>query len=53
MSDASMSEPLSADAAEEAAGHGRHRGQVASQDAESAPSGRHRKPEHRPKGTAA
>ncbi|MEU9338922.1 hypothetical protein AB0D49_38230 [Streptomyces sp. NPDC048290] len=44
MSDASMSEPLSADAAEESAGHGRHRGQVASQDAESAPSGRHRKP---------
>ncbi|MEV7283683.1 hypothetical protein AB0O01_03790 [Streptomyces sp. NPDC093252] len=52
MSDASMSEPLSADAAEEA-GHGRHRGQVAVQDAESAPSGRHRKPEDRPTGTAA
>ncbi|MEU1516904.1 hypothetical protein ABZ490_32970 [Streptomyces sp. NPDC005811] len=43
MSDASTTQPLSADA-QEAAGHGRHRGQTSAQDANAAPSGRHRKP---------
>ncbi|MEU2419591.1 hypothetical protein ABZ619_00780 [Streptomyces sp. NPDC007851] len=44
MSDASTSQQLSADL-EEADGHGKHRGHVSAQDGESAPSGRHRKPE--------
>ncbi|MFI9149301.1 hypothetical protein [Streptomyces sp. NPDC053367] len=43
MSDASMSQPMSADA-HEAAGHGKHRGPVSAHDTESAPRGRHRKP---------
>ncbi|MEV6176352.1 hypothetical protein ACIHAR_05145 [Streptomyces sp. NPDC052016] len=43
MSDASNTQPLSADA-QENAGHGRHRGPVSSHDGESAPRGRHRKP---------
>ncbi|WP_167391732.1 hypothetical protein [Streptomyces humi] len=44
MSDASTSQQLSADL-EEVDGHGKHRGHVSAQDGESAPSGRHRKPE--------
>ncbi|MGW2047016.1 hypothetical protein ACWCPF_17830 [Streptomyces sp. NPDC001858] len=43
MSDASTMQPLSADS-HETAGHGRHRGQISSQDGDSAPHGRHRKP---------
>ncbi|MFE9607599.1 hypothetical protein [Streptomyces sp. NPDC006012] len=44
MSDTSTKQPLSA-GSQEADGHGRHRGPVTSKDGESAPSGRHRKPE--------
>ncbi|MFE2040442.1 hypothetical protein ACFXAZ_05805 [Streptomyces sp. NPDC059477] len=51
MNDASTTEPLYADA-EGSAGHGRHRGETSPQDGESAPSGRHRKPEQQT-GTAA
>jgi hypothetical protein len=43
MSDASTTQPLSADT-QETAGHGRHRGPVSSHDTDSAPRGRHRKP---------
>ncbi|MFJ8105606.1 hypothetical protein [Streptomyces sp. NPDC096132] len=43
MSDASTTQPLSADA-QETAGHGRHRGPVSSHEGEATPSGRHRKP---------
>lgn len=38
MSDASTTQPLSADA-QETAGHGRHRGQVSAQDGDTAPAG--------------
>ncbi|MEV7325823.1 hypothetical protein [Streptomyces sp. NPDC093970] len=44
MSDTSTSQHLSADL-EESERHGKHRGPVSVQDGESAPSGRHRKPE--------
>ncbi|MEV5958578.1 hypothetical protein AB0M11_33375 [Streptomyces sp. NPDC051987] len=44
MSDASTSQPLPADL-QETGGHGKHRGHVSGQDSETAPSGRHRKPE--------
>ncbi|MFB7335952.1 hypothetical protein [Streptomyces adustus] len=43
MSDASTMQPLSSDTWEDA-GHGRHRGQIAAQDTETAPHGRHRRP---------
>jgi hypothetical protein len=42
MSDTSTTQTLSADSQD--AGHGRHRGEVGSQDNETAPRGRHRKP---------
>ncbi|MEG3626436.1 hypothetical protein [Streptomyces poriticola] len=47
MSDASTNQPMQgegADVQEIAAGHGRHRGPVSTQDGEAAPRGRHRKP---------
>ncbi|MFK0153630.1 hypothetical protein ACIQVL_03840 [Streptomyces sp. NPDC090499] len=44
MSDASTSQQLSAEA-QETDGHGKHRGHVSAQDSETAPSGRHRRPE--------
>ena len=44
MNDASTYEQLSA-GLQETDGHGKHRGEVSAQDSESAPSGRHRKPE--------
>ncbi|MFE7973087.1 hypothetical protein [Streptomyces shenzhenensis] len=44
MSDTSTTQPLSADS-QETDGHGKHRGPVTVQDGETAPSGRHRKPE--------
>ncbi|MFI7017028.1 hypothetical protein PV963_13530 [Streptomyces coeruleorubidus] len=44
MSDASTNQPRNADVQEIAAGHGRHRGEVSTQDSETAPRGRHRKP---------
>ncbi|GAA5045914.1 hypothetical protein [Streptomyces similanensis] len=43
MSDASTTEPLTAGAQQDP-GHGKHRGPVSSQEGETAPSGRHRKP---------
>ncbi|MGC0332314.1 hypothetical protein RKD23_005304 [Streptomyces sp. SAI-170] len=52
MSDASTSQPLSADA-HEATGHGKHRGPVSAHDTESAPRGRHRKPVEQQRETAA
>jgi hypothetical protein len=44
MSDASTSQPLTEDI-QESEGHGKHRGPVSVQDGETAPRGRHRKPE--------
>ncbi|MDF3297280.1 hypothetical protein [Streptomyces tropicalis] len=44
MSDASTTQPQSAGEAEEATGHGKHRGSVSSQEAGATPRGRHRKP---------
>ncbi|MFF5145266.1 hypothetical protein ACFY6U_37060 [Streptomyces sp. NPDC013157] len=44
MNDASTSQQLSAEPPE-TDGHGKHRGHVSAQDSETAPSGRHRKPE--------
>ncbi|MFK4146621.1 hypothetical protein [Streptomyces sp. NPDC004065] len=46
MSNATTTQPLEAREAEaqEGRGHGRHRGPVSSQDGETAPRGRHRKP---------
>jgi hypothetical protein len=55
MSDASTNQPMTADGADVqkfAAGRGRHRGPVSSQDRETAPRGRHRKPSEEA-GTAA
>ena len=43
MSDASTTQPLSAEA-QEPFGHGKHRGPVSARDGEATPSGRHRKP---------
>ncbi|HET9379928.1 MAG TPA: hypothetical protein VFP69_03740 [Streptomyces sp.] len=39
-----MNQSLPADSHETAVGHGRHRGALSTQDNETAPSGRHRKP---------
>ncbi|MEU3848262.1 hypothetical protein [Streptomyces sp. NPDC029554] len=44
MSDASQNQPRVADVQEASTGHGRHRGEVSTQDSETAPRGRHRKP---------
>ncbi|AXE85502.1 hypothetical protein [Streptomyces sp. Go-475] len=43
MSDASTNQPRN-DVQEISAGHGRHRGEVSTQESETAPRGRHRKP---------
>jgi len=48
-----MNQPLPADSQEIAAGHGRHRGEVSTQDGEAAPRGRHRKPAEESESTAA
>ncbi|MGW3956740.1 hypothetical protein ACWEKM_38890 [Streptomyces sp. NPDC004752] len=50
MSETSTMQPRSA-GSQETDGHGKHRGPVSAQDGETAPSGRHRKPE--PTGSAA
>ncbi|WP_194238896.1 hypothetical protein [Streptomyces spongiae] len=48
MSDAHTTELPAADAAaQEASGHGKHRGPVSANDAEATPRGRHRKPAER------
>ncbi|MFH9005186.1 hypothetical protein ACH4E5_18375 [Streptomyces afghaniensis] len=44
MSDASTNQLRTSDVQEIAAGHGRHRGEISTQDSETAPRGRHRKP---------
>ncbi|WP_248500952.1 hypothetical protein [Streptomyces sp. D2-8] len=44
MSDASTTQPRTADVQQTSSGHGRHRGEVSTQDGETAPRGRHRKP---------
>ncbi|MFF7734883.1 MULTISPECIES: hypothetical protein [unclassified Streptomyces] len=44
MSDASTHQPRTADVPQSSTGHGRHRGEVSTQDGETAPRGRHRKP---------
>ncbi|MEU4462262.1 MULTISPECIES: hypothetical protein [unclassified Streptomyces] len=45
MSDASTNQPRTADVQQtSSSGHGRHRGEVSTQDGETAPRGRHRKP---------
>ncbi|MET9388925.1 hypothetical protein ABZY20_00695 [Streptomyces sp. NPDC006624] len=44
MSDASTNQPRTAGIQEASAGHGRHRGEVSTQDSGTAPRGRHRKP---------
>ncbi|WP_432137715.1 MULTISPECIES: hypothetical protein [unclassified Streptomyces] len=48
MSDASTTQPLPSEGqgAQEASGHGRHRGPVSQHDSDTAPRGRHRKPAH-------
>lgn len=43
MNDASTTQPQAREAETAAAGHGRHRGPVSTQDSETAPRGRHRK----------
>ncbi|MDG9716029.1 hypothetical protein [Streptomyces sp. DH24] len=48
-----MNQPLPADVQEIAAGHGRHRGEVSTQDSDAAPRGRHRKPADESESTAA
>ncbi|MEU4655838.1 hypothetical protein AB0G32_18150 [Streptomyces sp. NPDC023723] len=57
MNDASTNQPMRADGADVRAtadfGHGRHRGPVSAQDAETAPQGRHRKEAAEENGTAA
>ncbi|MBR8641384.1 hypothetical protein KEF29_23845 [Streptomyces tuirus] len=55
MSDASTNQPRIADVQETTTGHGRHRGELSTQDSETAPRGRHRKPvaETEQTGTAA
>ncbi|MFB8243671.1 hypothetical protein ACFY3O_07070 [Streptomyces sp. NPDC001046] len=54
MNDASTTQ-RTADVQETSAGHGRHRGEVSTQDSQTAPRGRHRKPvaESEQAGTAA
>ncbi|MEU9568709.1 hypothetical protein AB0D62_02215 [Streptomyces massasporeus] len=44
MSDASTNQPRNADVQQSSTGPGRHRGEVSTQDRETAPRGRHRKP---------
>ncbi|MFJ4538110.1 hypothetical protein ACIP39_19400 [Streptomyces tibetensis] len=44
MSDASTNQPSHADVRQPSSGPGRHRGEVSTQDGETAPRGRHRKP---------
>ncbi|MEU3981718.1 hypothetical protein AB0F77_16705 [Streptomyces sp. NPDC026672] len=44
MSDTSTTQPLST-GSQEPDGHGKHRGPVSGQDGETAPRGRHRRPE--------
>ncbi|MFE8986994.1 hypothetical protein [Streptomyces collinus] len=44
MSDASTNQPRNADVQQSSTGPGRHRGEVSTQDGETAPRGRHRKP---------
>ncbi|MBB4715598.1 hypothetical protein [Streptomyces luteogriseus] len=44
MSDASTNQPRTADVQQSSTGAGRHRGEVSTQDGETAPRGRHRKP---------
>ncbi|MFE9770486.1 hypothetical protein ACFYOV_02145 [Streptomyces sp. NPDC005931] len=44
MSDTMTNQPQSAEGGRAAPGHGRHRGPVSTQDAETAPRGRHRRP---------
>ncbi|GHH93909.1 hypothetical protein [Streptomyces capillispiralis] len=44
MNDVSTHVPQSAESGQDAAGHGRHRGPVSTQDAETSPRGRHRRP---------
>lgn len=48
-----MNQSLPADSQEIAVGHGRHRGEISTQDNETAPSGRHRKPAEESESTAA
>ncbi|MEU5362668.1 hypothetical protein ABZ354_04060 [Streptomyces sp. NPDC005925] len=48
-----MNRPLPADNEEIAVGHGRHRGEISTQDNEAAPRGRHRKPADESESTAA
>ncbi|BBC36855.1 hypothetical protein SGFS_081490 [Streptomyces graminofaciens] len=52
MSDTHTTQPTTADA-REAVGHGRHRGQISTKDAETAPQGRHRKQAAQAEATAA
>ncbi|MGA5207006.1 MULTISPECIES: hypothetical protein [Streptomyces] len=44
MNDASTTQPRNADVQQTSSGPGRHRGEVSTQDGETAPRGRHRKP---------
>ncbi|MFD5227105.1 hypothetical protein ACFZCT_09375 [Streptomyces qaidamensis] len=44
MSDASTNQSRDADVQQTSSGPGRHRGEVSTQDSETAPRGRHRKP---------
>jgi hypothetical protein len=44
MNNASTNQLRTADVQETSTGHGRHRGEVSTQDSETAPRGRHRKP---------
>jgi hypothetical protein len=48
-----MNQPRPADVQDIAAGHGRHRGEVSTQDSDTAPRGRHRKPAEESESTAA
>ncbi|CAL9442917.1 hypothetical protein SUDANB176_02284 [Streptomyces sp. enrichment culture] len=44
MNDASTNQPQTAEGGQAAAGHGKHRGPVSTQDTDTAPRGRHRRP---------
>ncbi|MFE7958413.1 hypothetical protein ACF1AX_07960 [Streptomyces sp. NPDC014802] len=44
MSDASTTQPQARETEMASTGHGRHRGPISTQDGESAPRGRHRRP---------
>lgn len=48
-----MNQPLPADIQETAVGHGRHRGEISTQDSDAVPHGRHRKPAEESESTAA